>query len=175
MTRVAAYHRVVGVDVFPHFYLEERVGEKWVPVALAAKGLARRVKPLNLPYEELGDVGMTQLSLFAAARFGLVKRAQRSRGLPKDVSSELRELYDAAHEDAVASLEEMAEEYVDDLSLGEGWITPDELAKVKWDQTPKDEQETYRALFGATFSKQLDRIRTLSTERSLRIVFWFTC
>src|SRR5262245_3764961 len=103
----------MGVDVFAHFFLEERTGAAWSPVKLVARRkdwgttmIAPGIRELELPYEELGDLGYRALSDLATAQFGLKKRARRSRGLPKDVSTELRARFEDAREDALAQIEE---------------------------------------------------------------------
>ena len=70
--------------------------------------------------------------------------------------------------------DELVEEYADDLSIGEGWITGEELALVNWDKRWPDAGESYRALFGKSFFEQLARIEALSSSHKLRIVYWFT-
>jgi hypothetical protein len=104
----------------------------------------------------------------------LVKRARRSRGLPKDVSPALRTAYDEALEDARASIEDLADEYMDDLSIGEGFLATTEARAIDWDRRATGEEQTYRELLGPTFLAQLARIDALAKDHVLRIVFWFT-
>lgn len=171
----------MGVDVFAHLFLEEWDGSAWSPVKLVARrkdfrtaSLSRGVAELLLPYKEMGDVAYRALGDFAAQQFGLKKKAKRSRGLPKDLSAELRARYDAAREDAIAMLEELSEEYADTMSLAEGWLTAEELSKVDWERPWEPGEPAYRELLGPTFFAQIARVRALSAERTLRLIFWFT-
>jgi len=56
------------------------------------------------------------------------------RGLPKDVSAPLRACFEQARDDMLERLrDDMGEDVPADLSLGEGWVTAEELARVSWD------------------------------------------
>lgn len=151
----------MGCDI--HSYAEKRINGKWESVGFS---------PFN--WRQYGMYGF----LANVRNYSAVPPLAEQRGLPADISSEVREEADTWSGDAhshswLSTAELTAFDY--DAKVEDRRVTR-QVGPNAWDggQTcapGEGETETWREFLGPEFFRDLDRLREYGLDT--RVVFWF--
>jgi hypothetical protein len=148
----------MGTDIHP--YVEVRRNGKWHLVTddLFYAGSDRWT---NQPFKERD---YTMFGLFAGVRSGEVDPISEPRGLPEDVSAEVRD-------------QPGAEPHPADWGWHtHSWLTLAEVQSVDYDQPVMGwagGHEPLREYLGDWYRRDLDALANLGDPSDVRIVFWF--